>query len=128
MIKYIRLLLTVSAGVFTYLFGELTPLFTALISVVCIDYVTGIISAAVNHKLNSEKGFAGILKKVFIFLIVAVASILDAIIPATHAAIHASVCMFYIANESLSIIENAGEIGLPLPQVLKNTVEKLKHK
>ena len=95
---------------------------------VCIDYITGIIAAAVNRKLSSGKGFTGILKKVFIFLIVAAAVVFDTMIPSANNAIGAAVCMFYIANELLSIIENAGEIGIPMPQVLIDAVETLRKK
>ena len=114
------------AGVLTYIFGEWNPMMTMLVTVIIIDYLTGVVSAAVNHKLSSQIGFRGILKKLFILLIVAFAAAFDKLLPATHNAVKAMVCMFYIANEALSIIENAGEIGLPLPRALREAVEKLK--
>ncbi|MBQ9950316.1 MAG: phage holin family protein [Clostridia bacterium] len=127
MLTFIRPLLVISAGALTYVFGEWDTAMTALLLVVITDYVTGIISAAIAGNLNSEKGFKGILKKVFIFLVVAAAAAVDTVIPATRGAVRASVCMFYIANETLSVLENAGEIGLPLPQALKSAVEKLRN-
>ena len=124
--KLIMPLLSVSAGVLTYIFGEWTPMLTLLVTVVIIDYVTGVTAAAVTHKLSSKRGFTGIAKKFLIFLIVALSAAFDRLIPATHDAVKAAVCMFYIANESLSCLENAGEIGLPLPKVLREMIEKLK--
>jgi toxin secretion/phage lysis holin len=66
------------------------------------------------------------MKKIMIFVLVAVGSLLDKVIPAANNAIRAAICMFYIANEGLSILENAGALGLPLPAVLKKWLAKLK--
>ena len=59
-------------------------------------------------------------------MIVALAAMADRLFPMTNQAIRTTVCMFYIANESLSVLENAGEIGLKLPKALKDAIEKLK--
>ena len=126
MLKYFRFAIGTFAGVFTYVFGEWSPVLTMLVTVVIIDYVTGIAAAAVKKELSSKKGFVGILKKFVIFAIVALSAAFDRLLPATHDAVKAMVCTFYIANESLSVIENAGEIGLPLPKGLIAVVEKLK--
>ena len=73
-------------------------------------------------------GFKGLLKKVAIFLLVVVGVMVDKIIPATNEAVRNAVIFFYIANEGLSILENAGELGLPLPAALKKSLEKMKDK
>ena len=77
-------------------------------------------------KLSSAVGFKGLLKKVMIFVLVMVGTVVDMAIPAANHAIRAAVLMFYIANEGLSILENAGQLGLPLPNALKNALEKIK--
>ena len=91
-----------------------------------LDYITGIAKAAVHGELSSKVGFHGLLKKVAIFVLVAIGTVMDSVIPAANHAIRSAVIMFYIANEGLSILENAGQLGLPLPKVLKRALEKMK--
>ncbi|MDR0840646.1 MAG: phage holin family protein [Christensenellaceae bacterium] len=112
-------------GLFAYLFGPWDASIMVLLCVVCLDYITGIIGAAVCKCLDSGVGFMGLLKKVFIFAMVALSALLDQLVPSTHGAIRAAVCMFYIANEGFSILENAGKIGLPLPAPLRSMLTKL---
>ena len=69
----------------------------------------------------------GIAKKVFIFIIVACGHLVDNAID-TQGIVQDAAIYFYIANELLSILENAGEIGLPVPDILKNAIEQLKGK
>ena len=104
-------------GAAAYLWGPWDALITALIALVAIDYVTGVICAAVNGKLNSSVGFKGLMKKALIFALVAVAGIADRVIPA-------AVILFYTANEAISIMENAAELGLPVPKRLKGMLTK----
>ena len=105
-------------GAAAYLWGPWDALITALIALVAIDYVTGVICAAVNGKLNSSVGFKGLMKKALIFALVAVAGIADRVIPAANQAIRAAVILFYTANEAISIMENAAELGLPVAAAL----------
>ena len=124
--RFVKLIPGALAGILTYLFGEWSPMLTMLVTVVVTDYVTGVIAAAVTHSLSSKRGFVGIIKKFLIFTVVALSAAFDKLVPATHDSVKAVVCMFYIANESLSVIENVGETGLPLPKALIKMVEKLK--
>ena len=112
-------------GIVTYIWGPWDALIVALVAMVIIDYITGVIKAAVQGKLSSAVGFRGLLKKVAIFLLVAVGVMVDRVIPATNEAVRSAVIFFYIANEGLSILENAGELGLPLPAALKKSLEKM---
>ncbi|MEG1548374.1 MAG: phage holin family protein [Clostridia bacterium] len=125
MMNIIKAIPAMIGGVAAYLWGPWDALIIVLIVVVVLDYITGVISASIRKTVSSSVGFTGILRKVFIFALVALAAMLDKLIPATNDAVRAAVIMFYIANEGISILENAGEIGLPLPQVLKNTLDKL---
>lgn len=115
-----------AGGVIAYLWGPWDALIIALVACVVIDYITGIVKAAIAHKLDSAVGFKGLMKKVFIFALVALATVVDRVVPATNEAIRAAVIMFYIANEGLSILENAGELGLPLPNGLKKALNRMK--
>ncbi len=118
-LEWAKVGIAAAGGVLAFIFGPWDTLIIVLIAFVTIDYLTGITKAAVNHVLSSAIGFKGLLKKVFIFVLVAVATLIDKVIPATNEAIRAAVMLFYIANEGLSILENAGEMGLPLPGALK---------
>lgn len=118
-------LLAAIGGALAYLFGPWDAPIIVLLCVVAMDYLTGVAYAAVSKELCSTVGFKGLVKKVFIFVLVALAAMLDKLAPATNGAVRSAVCMFYIANEGISILENAGRLGLPLPETLKNALAKL---
>lgn len=118
--------LAVCSSLLTYLFGGWSALLGVLVTFVVLDYVTGVLAAAIEGKLNSNIGLKGIAKKISIFVLVAVGHLADIAI-GTDIIMNA-VIYFYIANELLSILENIGETGLPIPDVLKNAVESLKGK
>lgn len=116
----------VMGGILTFIFGELTPAFAVLIALIVIDFCTGLLHAFIEQKLNSKTCARGIVKKIFILALVAVAHLIDI-------SLGKAVCMgvvefFYIANESMSIIENAGRAGLPVPKKLTEVLEQLNGK
>ncbi len=96
-----------------------------LIIVVVLDYITGLCEAIYNKKVNSIIGLKGIIKKVGYFIIVAVSTLLDRITGNTGA-IRTLVIYFFVANEGISILENWGGMGLPLPKKLIDAFEQLK--
>ena len=109
-----------------YIWGGWDSLIIVLVAMVGIDYITEVINAGLQHGLSSQVGFKGLLKKIVIFMIVAVGTLIDRIIPATNAAVRMAVCMYYIANEGLSILKNAAEMGLPLPSALKRVLGQIR--
>lgn len=111
----------------SYLFGGWSALLGILLAFVAIDYITGVIAAGIEGKLNSSIGWKGIAKKVGIFVIVAVANLVDRALGDAHIFRDATI-FFYLANELLSIIENVGRFGLPMPEVLQKAVAILKSK
>lgn len=115
-------------GAAAYLFGPWDALLAALLLAVCIDYVTGVAVAVMQKTLSSEVGWKGLLKKAVILLIVSLATLLDRLLESSNGAVRAAVCLFYIANEGLSILENAGHLGLPLPKALQNTLAQLQNR
>ncbi|NTW70689.1 MAG: phage holin family protein [Eubacteriaceae bacterium] len=108
-----------------YFLGGWDGFLYALITFVILDYATGVMVAVLAKKLSSEVGFRGIFKKVVIFAIVALAHIIDSEILKSGGTIRTAVVFFYLANEGISILENAGKIGLPVPRKLRNVIEKL---
>ena len=121
----------------TFLAAALGGWDTAIITLIIfmlIDYLTGILVAAVFHKskktesggLQSRAGFKGLCKKVVILLLVVVANLLDKQIGANY--IRDGVCIAFIANELLSIIENASLMGIPIPAVIQKALDILQSK
>lgn len=98
----------------------------ALIVFVVVDYATGVMVGILNKELSSQIGFRGILKKVVIFSLVAVAHIIDTHVIGNGSVLRTAVIFFYLSNEGISILENAVKIGLPVPEKLKNVLEQLK--
>ena len=114
-----------------WVFGEFNGLVYALIAFVAIDYITGVLCAVADKKLSSDVGFRGISKKIMVFAMVAMGNVLDIIfagVEANFSAIRTIIIVFYLANEGLSILENAARLGLPVPQKMKDTLIKLHEK
>ena len=98
----------------------------AIIWLVALDYISGIIKAFYLKKLSSEIGFKGILKKATIFIVIALAVVLQGLIGGA-VAIREIVIMFFICNEALSLLENAAVL-IPIPDALKNVLLQLREK
>jgi len=109
-----------------FFWGKADGLLYALIAFMALDYVTGVIVAVSRRVLSSEVGFKGIAKKVLILVLVAVGHILDVHVLGGGAVCRSAVIGFYIANEGISILENAGNLGIPLPKKLIAVLQQLK--
>ncbi|SCM90405.1 Toxin secretion/phage lysis holin [Bacillus mycoides] len=107
-----------------YFLGGWDTSLKMLVLFAVIDYVSGIIAAGFNGELKSKVGFRGIAKKVMLFLLVGAATQLDVAI-GSNSAIREATIFFFLGNELLSILENAGRMGIPLPSQLTNAVEIL---
>lgn len=108
------------------LFGDLDGLMIALAALMVMDYVSGVLAAIAQKKLSSEIGAKGIAKKVFMLLIVAVANIVDINVIGEGHVLKSVTIIFYIANECISLIENGGRLGVPVPNKLLEVLEQLK--
>lgn len=115
---------TLLTGVAYYLGGWDNALKT-LILVMALDYITGICKAIKQKKLSSKTGLLGFLKKFGYLVIVALAVVIDRLSGETGV-IRTMVIYFFIANDGLSILENWGAIGLPMPKKLIEMLEQLK--
>jgi len=114
-------------GVIGWFFGGLNSLIYMLIAFIVVDYLVGVARAIAEKKLSSEIGAKGITKKVVIFLLVGIAHLLDVEILGAGDALRNAVIFFYIANEGISILENAAHLGLPIPKKLKSILKQLHH-
>ena len=116
------------------LLGGFDMSLVTLLILMAIDYVTGLIVAGVFHKsqksrtgaLESRAGWKGLGRKGVTLLIVLVAARLDILLGVTF--VRDGVVIAYIVNELLSIVENAGLMGIPIPDAVKNAIEALKTK
>lgn len=121
-------------GAVAHFFGEYDMIFEALIVLMVCDYVSGLIVAGVfkksnktkNGGLNSKAGFKGLCRKIMTLVFVVVAHYIDVVLGIDY--VRNAVIIGFCANECLSIVENAGIMGLPLPAAVINGVELLKAK
>lgn len=135
--EFKAILLTITGalgGFFASLFGGWSSALTTLILFMAMDYITGLIVAGVFKKSNKTKtgalesyaGFKGLCRKGVMLLIVLVGYRLDLVIGTSY--IKDAVIIAFIANEVISIIENAGLMGIPIPEVLKKAIDVLNDK
>ena len=121
----IQLAFTAVGGFLGWFLGGVDGFLYALIAFTVIDYITGLMCAIVDRKLSSEVGFKGICKKVLIMMLVGVAHIVDLHVVGTGQALRSAVICFYLSNEGVSVLENAGHLGLPIPEKLKDILAQL---
>ncbi len=121
----IKLCAAVVSAALSYLFGGLDMLLFVLLILMGMDYLTGVLCGIAKRELSSRIGFRGIVKKVCILCIAALAHLVGKTVGISE--VRSFVIGFYIANEGISILENAGELGVPLPKKLTNVLEQLKN-
>lgn len=121
----IQMVFTAIGGWLGYFLGGCDGLVVALVVFVVADYLTGVMCAISEKKLSSEVGFRGICRKALIFILVGIANILDVQVIGTGSVLRTAIIFFYISNEGISLLENAGRLGLPIPEKLKLVLEQL---
>ena len=112
-------------GFIGWYLGGIDSFLYALIIFVAVDYVTGVIAAAHDKNLSSKIGSKGIFKKVTIFILVGIAHMVDIYVIGHDSVLRTLVIFFYLSNEGISILENATNIGLPVPTRLRDVLAKL---
>lgn len=124
----------VGGSFISYLLGGIDSLLLTLIIFMMIDYISGLLVGAVFHNspktknggLESKASYKGLVRKFMIFLLVGMGNRLDVELGMNYC--RNAVCFAFIANETLSIIENMGLMGIPIPSVITNAIELLKEK
>lgn len=109
--------------IFGYFLGGFDIMLKALILFIVMDYITGCFYAYKNKTLSSETGSSGLMKKACILFAVGMAEQLDMVLEVDY--LRFAVIGFYLANEALSIIENIGNLGLPIPPKLRRALQQI---
>lgn len=113
-------------GVIGGFLGGIDGFMYTLIAFMIIDYVSGVMVAVSDRSLSSAVGFRGICRKVLILALVGMGNLLDVYVIGTGAVIRTAVIFFFLSNEGLSVLENAGKLGLPIPDKLRNVLAQLR--
>lgn len=124
--NWISIVFGLVGGFFSYWLGGWDVLLKTIVFLAVVDYITGIIKAIYLRQLSSEIGFKGLLKKIVMFIVIAVAFAIQELIGGTIP-LREVVIMFYIANEALSLLENAA-IFVPIPDELRDVLLQLRDK
>lgn len=123
--KFVSAIVGICGGISSYLWGGWDTALKTLLLFMLLDYILGTIRGAKDNGLSSEVAFKGILKKITVLIIITVGVNLDTATDA-EGLIRGLVLFFYIAIEGISILENATEIGVPIPNKLKDMLAQLK--
>lgn len=123
------------AGAVAGLFGEWNTMLTIFVAMMALDYITGLIVAACGRspkteggRLSSKAGFVGICRKAVMMLLVLVATLLDKSLGNETMVFQSSLVFYYIANEGLSILENAALLGVKFPSKLQRALEAMQER
>lgn len=122
--EYLCAILATVGYLFIYLLGGWDIALQCLLLAIVFDYVSGMIKAFHSKTLSSKIGFQGILKKVGILLIVMLGVLVDRVTGNTGA-VRTLVIYYFVANEGLSVIENLGQCGVPIPASIKKALKAL---
>lgn len=105
-------------SVLGWFFGGIDGAFSFLLALVVIDYFSGLTVGWINGTLSSSVGFKGIAGKIFMLSLVGIANLIDKHVPIGNLSMKVIICLFYISNEGISILENVHNLGVPIPKIL----------
>lgn len=137
--KKIAEILAAIGGAIVSFFTEMPPLVWILLAVMTMDFITGLICAAMGKSKKTENGyiashaaFEGLMKKVLIIFVVLLAAALDFAVSKgagiQFEAVMGATCLWFIASEGFSILENVASMGVPVPKILLKILEIMKSK
>ena len=129
--KFTKMFKAIFGGIVTAVsafLGGMDGIMYALLAFITIDYITGVAVAVKRHKLSSEVGFWGLVRKACILMLVGIAHYIDCYVTQNGDVVRTVVSMYYIGNEGVSILENCGNLGLPLPPKFMAVMAQIKGK
>ena len=125
-----------AAGAVISFFTGIPVIMWVLIAMMTLDYVTGLMTGMMGvssktegGKLSSRAAFDGLMRKIMIFLVVILSVLVDLAVQygagLTFNAVTGATCLWFIASEGVSVLENAAELGVPIPGILRKALELL---
>ena len=124
--EFICSLLGTIGYLFIYLVGGWDVALQCLVIAIALDYISGLMTAYINKPLSSKSGMRGLIKKLGLLIIVMGGTLVDRTTGNTGA-VRTLVIYYFVANEGLSILENLGQAGIPIPQSVKKALKALKN-
>lgn len=124
--NWISIVFGLIGGTLSYWLGGWDILLKTIVFLAAVDYITGVIKGIYTKQLSSETGFRGLLKKIVMFIVIAVSFAIQGLIGNTIP-LREVVIMFYICNEALSLLENAA-VFVPIPDKLRDVLIQLRDK
>lgn len=125
--NWASVVLGTTGGIVAAMFGKWDAVLYTLVVLICMDYITGVIKACYLSELSSEIGYKGILKKIMIMCVVALSHVLEKVI-GEAIGLREIVITFFIANEGISILENAAVLLPNMPKRIKDVLLQLRDK
>ena len=136
--KITQMLAAIGGAILSFFCG-IPPIMWVLVAVMSLDYMTGIICGIMGVSEKTEHGhlassaaFRGLLKKVLIIMVVLLAALLDKAVTmgagVEFAAVTGATCLWFIASEGISVLENVIKMGVPVPEILSKALELMKSK
>lgn len=116
-------LFSVGGSVMTFLFGVFDIPLQILCVAVILDYFSGMIKAFYLGEVSSKVGYRGLVKKVGIFFVVIVAQMADMLLGIL--VFRSAICLFFSANEMISVLENVANMGIPIPKFLRDRLAQV---
>lgn len=113
----------VGGSLMTFLFGAFDLPLQILCVAVGLDYFSGMLKAFYLGEISSKVGYKGLIKKVGIFFVVIVAQMADLLLGMFI--FRSAICLFFSANEMISVLENVGNMGIPIPKFLKDRLAQV---
>lgn len=123
--EFINWIAFILGGFCGFFFGGLDALVIAIIVFIIVDYITGVLCAVYNKKLNSSTGFRGLLRKAVILIVISVGHMADFYLFGNGEVIRNACIFFYISNEGISILENVVAMNVPVPKMLREVLEQI---
>lgn len=127
MIEYLsdkwRIVFAIGGSFMTFLFGAWDVPLQILCVAVILDYLSGMLKAIYLGEVSSKVGYRGLVKKVGIFFVVVIAQMTDLLLGLL--VFRSAICLFFSANEMISVLENVSMMGIPIPEVLKEKLAQV---
>ena len=127
-IKVYNYIVLILGTIFGFLFGDTKGCITALVVLICLDFISGVLTGFVEKNLSSQVAWKGLVRKMYELLIVIAAHMVDEYVIGTGDVVLTAVCFLFISTEGISLLENAARLGVPIPRKLIEVLSQLKVK